>query len=357
MAAGSLKIGNIFGINVELHWSFILLLLFTLILQLYLGFAIIVLLFVCVFVHELAHSVTSLRNGIKVKEIVLLPIGGISNIDAVKMKPDVEFNVAIAGPITSLFIGGLFGMLSAVSPIGIITFIFQWMFILNIFLGIFNILPAFPMDGGRVLRGYLERKHNEFDATMLTVRISTYIIALFLIGSFIYIITTNVSLVYKETYALIYLFIAFWLYGGAQAEKQTAILRKDTAGLNVSRAISKGFIIVKPNTTVKKLYSLFKETNEHIILTKINGGYGLVDLFRRRTDSAKTAIDLAIPIIKIPSQTNVVDAVSKINDSGIALVVQNDKPIGIITPQRLQALISLHIMNKIRETKSRQYGF
>ncbi len=80
MAVQSLGIGKIFGIEIELHWTFLLLLLFTLLISTFV-FILIVLLFVCVLIHELAHSITSLRNGIKVKKIILLPIGGASIIE------------------------------------------------------------------------------------------------------------------------------------------------------------------------------------------------------------------------------------------------------------------------------------
>ena len=169
MANGSVGIGKIAGINIELHWMFILLIALFFFISPLLGL-IWILLFVCVLIHELSHSITARRNGIKVVKIVLLPIGGASMIEEINIDPRVEFNIAIVGPIMSLFLGGLFGILVLFTPPGMITFIVQYLFVINIFLGIFNILPAFPMDGGRVLRSYLENKHNFYEATMLTAK-------------------------------------------------------------------------------------------------------------------------------------------------------------------------------------------
>src|SRR5271170_3744124 len=105
------KIGSIGGIDIQLHWTFIMLLIFILFLSFYL-FVIWVLLFVCVLIHELVHSITSKRNGIKVKKIVLYPLGGGSIIDFEKVSPEIEFRISIVGPIASLLIAMIVGILT-----------------------------------------------------------------------------------------------------------------------------------------------------------------------------------------------------------------------------------------------------
>ena len=109
MADFSPHIGRIFGIDVELHWSFILLLVVILFLSLY-YFIIWALLFVFVLLHELVHSVTSRRNGVNVKKIILYPFGGGSVIDFENVTPEVEFRISIVGPLASLLIAALLGM-------------------------------------------------------------------------------------------------------------------------------------------------------------------------------------------------------------------------------------------------------
>ncbi|HVA83044.1 MAG TPA: site-2 protease family protein, partial [Candidatus Aquilonibacter sp.] len=180
------SIGKFDGISIELHWTFVLLLLFSLLISTFF-FLVILLLFVCVLIHELAHSVTARRNKIAVRKIILLPIGGASIIDDVKIDPRLELNIALAGPVMSLFLGFVFGALSTITPPGDLTLLAQSLFELNIFMGVFNLLPAFPMDGGRVFRSYLQRTKTYFDATMLTVKISKYLMGLIILATFAFV--------------------------------------------------------------------------------------------------------------------------------------------------------------------------
>lgn len=243
--AQSYRIGRLLGIDVELHWTFILLMAASLLLSTYL-FLLLALLFVCVLIHEIAHCITCLRNGVKVKKIILLPIGGASIIDDAGLSPDVEFNVAISGPLMSLFLGCLFGLLVIFAPPGLATQILQFLFLMNIFLGVFNLMPAFPTDGGRVFRSYMERRHDEYEATMLTVTASKYVLVLFVLGSVAYLMVIGASLFNIEFILLWDLLIAFYLYGGAISEKQMAELKKEAGGLSVRGAVSRHFVFVSP---------------------------------------------------------------------------------------------------------------
>ena len=111
MADFSPYMGSIDGIRIQLHWSFILLLLLILILSWY-YFLIWVMLFACVLAHELTHSITSRRNGIAVKKIILYPFGGGSVIDFEKVSPKTEFRISIVGPLSSLMLAAIFGILA-----------------------------------------------------------------------------------------------------------------------------------------------------------------------------------------------------------------------------------------------------
>jgi Zn-dependent protease len=346
--AQSFKIGRVFGIDIELHWTFILLMLVFLILSTYV-FLLIVLLFACVLVHELAHSVSSLRNNVKVKKIILLPIGGASIIDDSKLRPDVEFNIAISGPLMSLFLGCLFGALVAFSPPGIVTQTLQFLFLMNIFLGVFNLLPAFPTDGGRVFRSWLERKHDEYDATMLTVRASKYVLVLFIAGSLAYYLLISASLFDIEFVLLWDILIAFYLYGGAASEKQIAELKRNARGLSVRGAVTKHFALVGPDTSVGDLYDLVKSSGEHLLITRIGGDYAYVNLLNApKRGNPKTASDLAVRMPSMPDGTGIVEALRRMGgeESGLAAVVRGGRLVGIVTMSSLQTLLSLHVMNK-----------
>src|SRR5918993_1462461 len=173
---GSFRIGRAFGIDVKVHWTFFLLLAFFA----YLGYqetgspanalvtsAIIVALFVCVLLHEFGHSLVAQRLGLEVPDITLLPIGGIARLKRLPDRPIDEVKIAIARPLVNfvlapLFLGvalslgtdlsGVSGGLVGVDSLG---GAFALLALLNLVLAVFNLIPAFPMDGGRVLRGLL----------------------------------------------------------------------------------------------------------------------------------------------------------------------------------------------------------
>ncbi len=160
----TLAIGRAFGIPVRVHVTF------PLILVLYAGLAtrggsardallaalLVLAVFACVVLHELGHSLLVRRYGIRVRDIVLFPIGGVARADSIPEDPRQEIAVAVAGPIVNFVIAGtLFVILAirGVAPHGSGFFVdLAWV---NLIIGIFNLVPAFPMDGGRILRGLL----------------------------------------------------------------------------------------------------------------------------------------------------------------------------------------------------------
>ena len=355
----SYKIGKILGINIELDASFIILLLIMLFLSAYLRsiytFLLISLLFLCVLAHELTHSVTSLCNGIKVKKIILLPIGGASIIDETEIKPDVEFRIAVVGPLMSLLLGGIFGVLAIFSPLGLITETLQFLFEINILLGVFNLLPAFPTDGGRVFRSYLERKRSEYEATMLTVKASKYTMALFLIGTLAYLAFTSSSFFYKEFIFFWNLIIVMFLYGGASGEQQLAELKKAAVGLRISDAMSKHFKLVGGSTRLYELYSIAHKSKEHIFITKINSGYACLNLLGKTNQGSTFASDVAAGIPTIRPDANIVSAIATLssNEVGMAAVVKGKKLLGIVTQSQLQTFIALHVLRRCKVNQHR----
>ncbi len=348
------KIGRIFGIDIELHWLSVLFLLLFLFVSVYLFFLMLLLL-ASVLLHELAHSITSIRNKVKVSKIILiLPIGGLSVLDSININPKIEFNIAIAGPIMSILLGTFFGIFVPFMPPGLLTQVFQFMFEINILLGVLNLLPAFPTDGGRVFRSYLERKYDWYKSTMLTVKLSKGIMYALVIGTLAYVLVTSGSFYYKETLFIITLFTVFILYGGAQAEQQNAMLKKNARGITVAAAISKDFATIKQNASIQQIYSTIKKKKKHMLITRANGTYAFVNILdRKRLSTASTAADLAIPLPSIPKNMNIVDAMSTLEnkEAGLAAVVSNNKLIGVVTAQHLEAFIALHIAQKAKQNK------
>lgn len=182
---GSVRIGRIAGVPIRVHWSFSLLVGFVLFADsgqprsiVLASFAWIVALFASVTVHELSHCAVARRRGLTVRDIVLLPIGGVSEIEGLPGEPRTERDVAIAGPLASIGLGVLFGVLALAVGASLwppTLFTGSWLARLawlNLALAAFNLVPALPMDGGRVLRALLAGRRDEAAATRIAASVA-----------------------------------------------------------------------------------------------------------------------------------------------------------------------------------------
>ncbi len=351
MADGSIRIGKIFGIPVELNWLFIFLILLPFIFSAYLLGLIVLLLFICVLIHELSHSVTAMKNGVKISKIILMPLGGVSVMDETRIDPKVEFNISVVGPITNLFLGGVFGIAVLFTPQGIWTFIFQELFLLNIILGVSNIVPSFPLDGARVLRSYFEKSKDQYAATMATVKVSKYCMALILIGTAaLFFIPTSFSIGTLEFYFLISLFTVYFLYLGTNAEKDSATMKKETKGVKISQALSRDYAVIPYNANASALYKIMNQKKEHVILAKTpDDGFSMVDIFNEEgLKNARKVGDVLIQIPNISYNTDIIDAIAKLeaNNYRVGAVLKGGKLVGIATGNHIRAFIALHMLKK-----------
>jgi Zn-dependent protease len=191
----SLKLGKIAGIDVYLHWTFFLLLGLVFFSDLGQGTGIpaaiqavlfVLALFACIVLHELGHALAARRYGIPTRDITLLPIGGVARLERMPREPKQELWVAVAGPLVNVAIAAClaaillvirYGRIGLLAPIGG----FLWpLLLMNLFLVAFNMLPAFPMDGGRVLRALLACKLEYVRATRIAARVGQAMALLFI---------------------------------------------------------------------------------------------------------------------------------------------------------------------------------
>ena len=182
----SLHLGRYLGIDVFVHWTFSLLILWVALfageMKLFLGgpgpaIFFVLAVFGCVLLHEFGHSLAARRYGIGTRKITLLPIGGVAELERMPRDPKQELVVAVAGPAVNVvialllgFAGTLGGWLFA-SEIGSLGHLLTQLFVTNIVLIIFNMIPAFPMDGGRVLRAFLSMRKGHLRATEIAAGI------------------------------------------------------------------------------------------------------------------------------------------------------------------------------------------
>lgn len=132
-------------------------------------------LFISVLLHELAHSLVAIKSGIPVKDIYLFIFGGVAMIEKEPKSASVEFRVAVAGPLMSFFLASLFLMFAYLYPYDdLFNGFLNYMFMVNLSLGLFNLVPAFPLDGGRILRSILWPKKGLLKATKIAAGFGNY---------------------------------------------------------------------------------------------------------------------------------------------------------------------------------------
>lgn len=252
----SLTLFRLFDIDVRVHWSFILILAYGAFIYssgpagpvagaLY-GILIIVLLFICVTLHEFGHALVAKHYKVNVSNITLLPIGGVANLERMPDKPMQEFQITLAGPLVNFALAiilvplTLFAamlemgsgtlpnsaqeFLSMMQTPGV-TNVLIYLLVTNILLGLFNLLPAFPMDGGRILRALLAMTMSYVQATRTAVFVGRLMAGLFAVWG---LFTGNIVL----------LLIAFFVYVGGGAEREAVESRTVLRHVKASRALT-----------------------------------------------------------------------------------------------------------------------
>lgn len=255
----SFKIARIAGIDVRMHATFLLLLGWIALIEYYqsrlLHSALIGVLFtVCVFatvvVHEFGHALTARRFGVRTREITLWPIGGVSRLERMPQDPRKELWISLAGPLVSLAIAlVLFVILRLTAATGTLErphvgaglFLFRLMWV-NVALALFNLLPAFPMDGGRVLRAILAARMPYANATHVAARVGQGIaLVLGLVGLFA---------------SPLLVFIALFVWIGASQEAAEAQLRGGLEGIPVQAAMETEFQTLAPEEPLSRAVDL-----------------------------------------------------------------------------------------------------
>ena len=250
----SLKIGSVTGIGIFLHWTFLLLI--AAIFAFYYvqsqsvgaalaGMGLILGVFVCVILHELGHALTARRYGVGTRSITLYPIGGLARLQRIPAEPMKEFWIAVGGPAVNLVIAVVLGAVllavdGSLSPEVLRTpgsntlASLMW---INLALAAFNMLPAFPMDGGRVLRALLALRQDYAQATQTAANVGQGMAILFGLFGLI-------------SFNPILLFIALFVYVGAQQESQQAVYRAFTEGTPVRQAMVTRFTTLSVDETL-----------------------------------------------------------------------------------------------------------
>jgi Zn-dependent protease/predicted transcriptional regulator len=292
-------------------------------------------LFVGVFIHELAHSIVAKRNKIKINSITLLILGGVSSMEETTPDPRVELPMALAGPLTSLALGVIstvimYGIadVGGDTPVaGALVFIFGYLGLLNIILFAFNLLPAFPMDGGRVLRAWLAKRMPLARATRIAADIGKAFAIVF--GIFGFIIFNPILII-----------IAFFIYIGANQESLLVrynVLLKD---LTMQQVMNSPVMTVSPSLRLTELIEKM-HTTKHLGFPVVDNGHlvGLVTLadIQKSPPADREALIvkdvMSREVVTLPPEAPLTDAFKIMSERQIGRipVMKGDEIVGIVT--------------------------
>jgi Zn-dependent protease/predicted transcriptional regulator len=257
------KIGEFRGIGVYMHATFLILIAFVTMSHLSSGEGLgktlegvgfVLALFACVVLHEFGHALMAARYGIRTRDITLLPIGGVARLERMPEEPMQELWVALAGPAVNVVIAALiFAWLrftAAIAPLEQLSVtsgpFLSRLLVVNVTLVIFNLLPAFPMDGGRVLRALLARKMEYARATQIAASVGQAMALIFAFLGFF----TNPFL----------MFIALFVWIGAAQEAGAATIKAALGGIPVRRAMMTDFRSLQSGDSLQKAIDLILAT-------------------------------------------------------------------------------------------------
>jgi len=361
----SLKIARVSGIDVYLHFTFVLLILWIALAYWQLegsidavvsGVGFIIALFACVVLHEFGHALTARKFGIRTRSIVLLPIGGIASIEKTPEDPHQEILIALAGPAVSFAIAGILWLL--LSAAGGITAVdtlslseggfLQRLMLVNLLLGAFNLLPAFPMDGGRVFRAMLSLRLGPVRATRIAALVAqAAAVLLALIGL---------------RYNLFLVLIAMFIWIGAVTEASMVSAKSVLAGVTARSAMETNFEVLAPDESLGRAVTLTLDGSQKDFPVVSDGAVvGVLrqaDLLRGLHDHGKLCrVDQVMqgppPQMALRgSLEHVLEDLGQV-DSGLLVVTDQGRLAGIIDIDNLMEL--LRIRKALKEHEDRTW--
>ncbi len=350
--------GRLFGVDIRIHLTFVALLIFVWFTQSVTmgangagrGLALVAIIFGSVVLHELGHALVAKRSGVKVRSIILLPIGGVTLMDDMDQRNDParDIRIAVAGPLVNLLIAAVSGPLILLllpqarlwhQPFVYAGNLPRALFWGNVFLGAFNLLPAYPMDGGRVLRAFLAERMEYVRATRLAVTVGQGFAML---------------LIFLGVWNPWLMLIGFFLFVGAQLEDRSVVFQSVLESVRMEDVMLTGFSTLSPADTLedalnKAVHTLQDDfpvvrgsdmvgviSKQRIVEALRNGGNGYV----------QSAMVRAFEIAQ--RSDSLASAFRKLGGRGLNMipVVDHERLVGIVTMQNL-----MHSMALLAETR------
>ena len=348
----SLNIGRIAGTAVRIHFTFLLFLAWIFIASYASGGAatawqslwFIILVFACVLAHEFGHILTARAFGVPTPDVTLLPIGGVARLDHIPENPWQEFLIAIAGPVVNVVIGffliafagaDIAGSQAAVAENGSVSVIDR-LAAVNLFLAVFNLIPAFPMDGGRVLRALLSIRLGFVRATEIAASIGQVVaFVLGFIGLF-----SNPMLI----------FIAIFVYLAASSEAHMVALQAASRGVPVTAAMMTQFAMLTPDAPIEEAVQTLLRTSqgEFPVVDLSDKPVGLLargDIIRALKElgpDARVAEVMSPELPTIRNRSCLSDAFKLLQDKAtpaVAAIDPRGKLVGLVTAETIAEML------------------
>jgi Zn-dependent protease/CBS domain-containing protein len=356
MMRGGLRVGRIFGIEIHVDWSWIF--IFLLVswnlaagvfpawhpdwgpgLNWAVAIAAALLFFASILLHELAHSLVAKARGLPVRRITLFLFGGVSNIEREPPSPKTEFLMAIVGPITSIVLGVIFLFLGNImaanmaetvtDPVAVFSrldplpTLMLWVGPVNIIVGLFNLVPGFPLDGGRVLRSILWAVTNDLrKATRWASAVGQMFGWLLIVAGIAMVFGVEVPIFGSGLIGGLWLaFIGWFLNNAAEASYHQLVIQDLLEDVPVARLMRRDVSVVSPELPVSSLiYDLMMTTDEDaFVVMEGNSVVGMVSLedvrkLPREAWERTTVREIMTPADRLAVATPEEDASEALND-------------------------------------------
>jgi Zn-dependent protease/CBS domain-containing protein len=365
-----IRLGTIDGIPVGINWSILVIFflivweLADLVLPAYhphdssptywaVALATSLLFFVSIFAHELSHSVVAKQNGIGVRRITFWLFGGVSELEGEALTPSADFRIAVIGPVTSFVLAGVFAVLAVLlhqsGGVGLLGSAFGWLAWMNLLLGVFNLIPAAPLDGGRVLRSVLWRRSGDRVRAATSAARAGQVFA--------YILVTLGVLEFLEVgiIGLWFVFLGWYLLTAARAEESSVVLRSSLANVHVRDIMTPDPVTFSATTTVAELIDTqlhHHRFNTYPLVGADGKLEGLATMGRIRHVPANARettrlIDIACPLSEVPigaPSEPIPELLQRMQAApdGRALVIdENGAFVGVVSPSDIARYVQL----------------
>lgn len=372
----SITLGHIAGIRIGINWSWLL--VFGLITwtladvvfpnqnpglsdRAYIAMALVaaLLFFGSLLLHELGHAFVARREGMVIEGVTLWLFGGVAQFRGTFPSAGAEFRIAVAGPLVSLALGLAFAFIpSAVSLPEAIDAVSVWLGYINLTLLVFNLLPALPLDGGRILRSGLWQLKGDFGwATGIAVAIGR-VIGLLLVAAGLAV------LVLRSTFTGLWLaFIGWFIVQAASSERRTSKVQQALGSLRVGDLMVRDPVTVAANLTVARFMTEVAPSARHATYPVLEDGHAVGLLALRRAEKVPgqdwqetTVRDCMISLQQVPVLTAddaAVDALNELDDhrEGSALVLDGERLAGLLSITDLGRAVELAKLMRARDER------